>query len=261
MTVMYLDVGQGDAAVISFPDGAHYLIDGGNTWKSSDAGERHVVPYLKWAGIDRLDGIFLSHPNRDHYGGLASVMTAIDVDTLYESMDSRRFISENEYMYVLSDLSVPRRLIDRGDVISSGTEKWKIYVLSPYIEDQNTVEYDEANDYSMVLLVVYGSTKFLFTGDIGSKTERLLVDRYGDLLNGAVLKVAHHGSKYSSSTEFIQTVNPKYSIISVGRFNTYGYPTEEALARLESVQSNIFRTDTDGGIRVVSNGSTVEVIR
>ena len=260
MRVTFLDVGQGDAAVISFPGGSHWLVDGGDSWEGGDAGRNHVVPFLRWAGIRRLDGVVLSHPNRDHYGGLSSVLKYVKVDTLYEGIDSRYFSLAPELNTAALEHNTGRRLITRGVEIGNNSE-WRIYVLSPRIEDQDAIGINEMNEYSLTMQIIYGKTKFLFTGDISAAVEKALIQKYGSFLNSDVLKVAHHGSKYSSNNEFLHAVMPEYAVISVGRFNSFGHPTPETLDRLRSLPVQVLRTDSSGAVSFISDGEKIQTIQ
>ena len=260
MRVTFLDVGQGDAAVISFPDGTHWLVDGGDKWESSDAGENHVVPYMRWAGIRGLNGVILSHPNRDHYGGLPSVLKYAAVDTLYEGIDSRFFSLAPELNAAALERNTGRRLIIRGDKIGYNA-LWRMYVLSPLIESQDAIDMNNLNEYSVALFIIYGKTKFLFTGDIGAAVEKELTQKYGSFLNSDVIKVAHHGSKYSSDSEFLRTVMPEYAVISAGRFNSFGHPTTETLDRLNALLVQVFRTDVSGAVSFISDGEKIQVVQ
>ncbi len=268
MNVTFLDVGQGDATVISFPDDTHWLIDGGNSWDTGDAGNRHVIPYLRWAGIRKLDGVFLSHPNRDHYGGLESVMRHVEVGKFYESIDSQQFIVEDEFFNLLQTKGIERKLIHAGDSIISRrsshqedkSEDWRMYVLSPSLRLNPDSYYGNTNDISMTLLIQYGQTKLLITSDIGFEVENEILVKYGSFLDSDILKVAHHGSKYSSDVNFLEAVSPQFSVISSGKFNSYGHPAPETLQRLRKVTTEILRTDSGGAIEFVSDGMQWSIV-
>ena len=173
----FLDVGQGDAAVVSFSDGSRYLIDGGDIWEGTDAGIKHIIPYLRWAGIRHLNGIIITHPNRDHFGGIRSVIHTVSVDTVYESTPNTAQKELAEVYAEADKRGITRTLKRSGDTIGN-SPFWRIYVLSPpagaAAEDTS-----KANENSLVLLVVYGSKKILFTGDINSSVERELIKKYG----------------------------------------------------------------------------------
>jgi competence protein ComEC len=246
MRVVFLDVGQGDSALLSFPDGSNWLVDGGNDRNGYDAGERHVLPYLQWAGIRYLDGIILTHPNSDHYGGLASVLQNVGAGTLYEPVDSKLFIPPGRFVQALDERAVDRTIKRQGDRIGSGSvagnsgeEKfqdtaWRIYVVSPRIDLESGERSDDTNDISLVLLLQYGETKMLMTGDISAEQEQRLVDRYGDFLDSGILKVSHHGSRFSSGDEFLKAVTLDFAVISSGKYNSYGHPAPETVERLRS---------------------------
>ncbi|MFC1728978.1 DNA internalization-related competence protein ComEC/Rec2 [candidate division KSB1 bacterium] len=248
LSVAFLDVGQGDAAVIRFPDGTNILIDGGESWQNGDAGTQHIIPYLRWAGIRNLQGVILSHPNRDHFGGLPSVLQAVRVDTLYESTFSDSLPGMRGLHEVMKIRGIGRRVLSAGSRIGSG-DFWRAYVLSPDSVSQKAVDPENLNANSMVLMITYRGTKILFTGDIGfDEEERLL--KYGSFLRSDLLKIPHHGSKYSSSSEFLDAVSPGFAVISAGRYNVHGHPAPETIRRLNDTDARILRTDLSGFIQI-----------
>ena len=266
MRVVFFDVGQGDAALLSFPDGSNWLVDGGNSLNGYDAGDRHILPYLRWAWIGYLNGIILTHPNSDHYGGLASVLQNVGAGTLYEPVNSKLFIPPGMFVRALDDRAVVRTIKRQGDRIGGGlvaenSEEgdfqditWRIYVISPRIGLESGEGSLDTNEVSLVLLVQYGKTKVLMTGDIGAERERRLVDRYGDFLDSDILKVSHHGSRFSSGDDFLKAVSPDYAVISAGKFNNYGHPAPETVERLQSASAIVLRTDEVGAVEFVSDG-------
>lgn len=260
LRIAFLDVGQGDSAVISFPDGARYLIDGGDFGDGGDAGIKHVIPYLRWAGIRRLNGVIISHPNRDHYGGINSVIQTVNVDTLYEGIPSPARTDLAELYTAAGKRGINRTVKRTGDTIGN-SQFWRMYVLSPSTGAAENADSLKENENSLVILAVYGLTKILFTGDVNFTTEQELVKKYGTFLTSTILKVAHHGSKNSTGEEFLKLVSPEYAVISVGSYNTYGNPSPETISRLTAAGIRIFRTDINGSILINSDGKTIFILR
>lgn len=244
-TVAFLDVGQGDAAVISAYDGKTYLIDGGGVYgkeMGKNVGRNVVLPYLESLGVSRLDGAFLSHPDSDHMTGLLEVLEEIPAKGLYLSDYP---FSETEDTLLLKETveknHVPLYTVKAGD----GSEGFRC--LYPF--EGVTFRDGDDNHGSMVLKYDCNGTEILFTGDISAEDERFLLEKEPDV-SADILKVAHHGSKYSSDADFLETVSPKAAVISCGADNLYGHPHEEILERLQSAKAELYRTDTEGTILV-----------
>ena len=243
-TVHFLDVGQGDAAVISTYDGAAYLVDGGGKFGQDfgeNVGKRVVLPYLEYLGVSTLDGAFLSHPDSDHMTGLLEVLETVPTKGLYLSDYA---FAENEQTDLLKEMvekyNIPLYTIKTGDSSLEDT----FLCLYPTGASAGT---GEENQGSMVLRYSYSDTKVLFTGDITAEEEQQLLEQN---ISADVLKVAHHGSKYSSDAAFLEKVSPKAAVISCGTNNVYGHPHKEAMERLQKTGAEIFRTDEDGTILV-----------
>ncbi len=240
--VHFLDVGQGDCALV-LCDGQAMLIDGGEASESNK-----VYAYLQNHGVDHLDYIIATHAHSDHVGGLSAALNYATVDhalcpvTDYDSKAFRSFIKYLKKQNI--SITVPKD----GDKFNIGSAK--VYVFGP------VKDYDEVNDASIVLKVVYGKTSFLFTGDAERIAEADILARGYDL-SATVLKVGHHGSDTSTSYPFLREVMPKYAVISVGKSNPYGHPAENTLSRLHDADAAVFRTDLCGTIICVSNGELV----
>jgi len=256
-TIAFLDVGQGDCAVISTPEKKTYLIDGGGKFGKEfgeNVGKYTVVPYLEYLGADSLDGVFLSHPDKDHMLGLLETLEMIPAKALYVS----------DYPFVeTEDIQLLKEIVEKNKVplytVKTGDGDEGFSCLYP-----NEVFFDgDDNHGSMVLKYHYGGVDVLFTGDISAEDEALLVTEEADI-SADILKVSHHGSRYSSSDKFLQAVQPETAIISCGEDNMYGHPHEEALNRLyDAGTEDIYRTDTDGSVlvRIRKNGTyTVETM-
>lgn len=244
-TVAFLDVGQGDGAVISAYDGKTYLIDGGGVYgkeMGKNVGRNVVLPYLESLGVSRLDGVFLSHPDSDHMTGLLEVLEEIPTKGLYLSDYP---FSETEDTLLLKEMveknQVPLYTVKAGD----GSDGFRcLYPLQGV-----TFRDGDDNHGSMVLKYGCNGTEILFTGDISAADERFLLEQEADV-SADILKVAHHGSKYSSDADFLETVSPKAAVISCGTDNLYGHPHGETLERLQAAEAELYRTDTEGAILV-----------
>ncbi len=243
--VHFIDVGQADAALI-LCSGKTMLIDGGNKGDSD-----LIYAYLQKLNITHLDYVVCTHAHEDHVGGLAGALTAATVGTVYapvKSYDSkafRDFVAKTEERG--REITVPRA----GDVFYLGDSV--VTILGP------RKEYDETNNTSIVLRVVYGGTSFLFTGDMESDAETDLLES-GVMLKSTVLKVGHHGSSTSTSYRFLREVAPQYAVISVGKNNQYDHPNEDVLSRLRDAEVTLYRTDMQGDVICVSDGVRVSFL-
>jgi len=243
--VAFIDVGQGDSALLQTSDGVNVLIDGGPV----DAGPT-VVAYLQQEGVDTIDVVVMSHPHADHIGGLGAVFSStIPVDAV---------VYNGQACYTSACLDVWAGMQARGltptPAVAGQTYAWG--PISAAVANPQPTPVGNQNEDSVVLRVGYGQDYFLFTGDIGTTTEGTLLAQ-GAPVEAAVLKVAHHGSRYSSSATFLAAVDPGFAVISVGAGNPYGHPTQETLDRLRAAGACIFRTDRDGTLTVSSDGQTL----
>lgn len=227
-TAYFLDVGQGDCAVIHTPERKVVVIDTGGL-RNYDTGSRVLVPFLRSLGESKVDALLLSHYDLDHAGG---------AEALARNMSLERFILPRED----TSSEVEDALLRK--VKSSFVER--ACVGRKYEFGGTVLEIVDANEVSTVASIKNGKYSLLFTGDIDSARERALKN----LEQHDVLKVAHHGSKHSSSKKFLDQVRPKVAVISVGAGNSYGHPHSETLRRLESVESNVLRTDELGAIKL-----------
>jgi competence protein ComEC len=251
--VDYIDVGQGDAIYLHASDGTDILIDGG----PRSAGPT-VVAHLQDAGVDDIEVMVLTHPDADHEGGL--------IDVLRSAIPVESWISNGQHDDTLTYQALITETMARGltptPAVAGQSYRWgdvQALVLNP----QPVLDPDQ-NDNSVTLLVVYGDVRFLFTGDITTDAEQVLLETGTASLRLAlpaeVLKVAHHGSRNSSSADFLEAVNPEVAIISVGGGNPYGHPAPETLDRLAAAGANVYRTDKYGTITVISDGQSYEVL-
>lgn len=240
--IHFIDVGQGDCALL-LCDGATMLIDGGDSSASSK-----VYAYLKAHNVDTLDYIVATHPDADHIGGLSGALNYAAAKVAYcpvTEHDTKTFANFEKYLNA-QDVSIT--VPTAGDTFSLGSAS--VQILGPQ------KDYEDTNDLSIVLRVVYGETSFLFTGDAERTAEADILEAGYDL-SSTVLKVGHHGSDSSTSYPFLREVMPQYAVISVGKDNSYGHPTENTLSKLRDAEVKVYRTDLQGTIICTSDGQTV----
>ncbi|HYO52010.1 ComEC/Rec2 family competence protein [Archangium sp.] len=259
LTVYFFDVGQGDAALIVSPTGKTVLIDGG-----PPEADEALVPRLRQLVQGPLDLIILTHPHLDHLGGLARIIQAVgarrfmDPDFDHPSESYRKLLDVvgqkvGQVMTPTPNPVAPETLLTIG--LGEGVTLTLLWPRTPrdtFLKDTRS----DANANSIIAKLTYGKTAFLFTGDAEPETEAYLLTRPIDFTS-TVLKVAHHGGRYSSTAPFLAAVKPQAAVISCGTGNDYGHPTGEVLQRLGAVGARIFRTDLQGEVLAVSNGATV----
>jgi competence protein ComEC len=247
-----LDVGQGEASVIRLPGGRHIMIDTGGL-PFFDIGENIDVPYLAAHSIGKLDFVILTHAHPDHAGGIAAIARSVPVDEIWRNSEPDRLYRE------LGD--VPIRVVGAG--FRHDGDGYSIEVLHPSHEFLAALGRRKADDRknvsSLVLKLTTGRHSILFASDIDAETERLLVEQYGATLRANVLKIAHHGSKRSSSPEFLDVVRPRIALISAGRHNPFHHPHDETIARIQASGAAIYRTDIDGAIVIDENDGIFRV--
>lgn len=266
--VEFLDVGQGDSALITTPSGLHILVDGGGTvsfrkpnesWRVRrdpyEVGAKTLVPLLKQRGIHRLDAVVLTHGDQDHIGGLHAVLSSYSVGAILMNGSLADSDSMDRLMMTAIEQDIPIYAVKTGQVLQPD-QLTKLVFLAPedevfssglpYTGDQNT--------RSVVFRLTMDGASFLFTGDMDAQAERQVLETISNRasempLQSDIMKVAHHGSKTSTSQEWLTRVKPKVSVISVGRSNLYGHPNKGVVDRLEAAGSRIYRTDQNGAIQ------------
>lgn len=244
-----MDVGQGDAIAIRTPKGRWILLDAGRSWNGGDAGRRVVVPYVRRLGGD-IAAFILSHPHDDHVGGAASVVQALHPATWWEPAYVGTSPTYRSALMAVQAQHIPWHRAHPGDTLR--IDGVLIRALAP--DSAWTVAQTDPNLASVVVAVEYKKVRWLFTGDAEIEEEEWLVNRWGSALQSSVLKAGHHGSKTSSSSEFLDAVRPAVALVSVGADNTYGHPSPSVMAEFERRGIQVLRTDRDGPIVVRTDG-------
>ncbi len=257
-----IDVGQGDGIVISC-EGKHMLIDGGSTSKKN-VGKYRIIPFLKYKGIGTLDAVVMTHEDEDHISGILEVMEDMEKGgirvmqlILPEVSQSSRGENYRKIEAMATDIGIPIAYINTGEEFSLGGALFTC--LNPSL---NMVS-EGANAYSTVLLMRFGQFTALFTGDMEGQglenVKKELKAGKGSSMKLTLLKVAHHGSQYTTDAQFLELTNPSIAIISCGLNNSYGHPHKELLERLDAIGTRVYRTDESGEICIKKDAHGVSV--
>ncbi len=259
MRVTFLDVGQGDSTVLESPDGHVVVIDGGGkpgTDESGgdDVGSRVVVPFLRSRGISTVDLMVATHPDDDHVQGLIAVAKRLNVKGALVCGYPGNSPPYQRLLAVLKEKRIPTFAARRGETLDFGGGA-TAQILSP-TNTPITSGHSQTNNVSVVLRVVYGKARFLFTGDAEQEAEADMVRAVPDL-SADVYKAGHHGSRWSSTDRFLDRVRPSVAIVSCGKRNTYGHPASDTMTRFNARRIRVFRTDEQGAIIVTTDGKTL----
>lgn len=244
LKVYYIDVGQADSILITLGNSS-MLIDAGN----NDDGKA-VVDFIADKGISKLDIVVGTHPHEDHIGGLDDVINAFDIGEIIMPKVSHTTKTYKDVLTAIRNKNLAVTAAKAGQTYSLGSAN--IQVLSP-VKDK----YENLNQYSAVIRLTYKNTSFLFTGDMEKTNEDELLASSANV-KADVLKVAHHGSRTSSTSAFLSAVSPQYAIICVGKDNSYKHPHANVLSRLQNMMT-VYRTDMHGTITVTSDGQNISV--
>lgn len=249
IVVHYLDVGQGDSEFIQLPDGKCMLIDAA----TADYADK-IIRYISNLGYSKIDYLVATHPHADHIGGMKAVVQHFDIGEIYMPKVSTDTKTYENLLIAIADKGLSIHTAKKGTVLLQ-TDDLSVKFLAPV-----KTSYDNLNNYSAVLRLQYGNSKFIFMGDAEEPAEReILKNSTKNELKADVLKVGHHGSKTASTFEFISAVSPKYSVIEVGKDNSYNHPHDKTVNNLNEIGSKILRTDLNGNIAVVSDKTNITV--
>jgi len=258
LQVVFLDVGQGDAVLVTFPDDRHLLIDGGPRTLHSDAGKWVIAPYLKRAGIRKLDALVLSHADADHLGGFPYIMRHFKVGEVWENGQQKDTALSREYLALIDSLQIRRRILRAGDMIDDFAPA-NMFIVHPSGRFLNHSG-QKLNEGSLSLKLSYGAIDFLFTGDVELEGEQHL-SQFGHLLESEVLKVGHHGSQTSSSPILLESVRPQVAVISAGELNKFGHPHAAILERFHQHNAHVLRTDRDAAVILTTDGQELKRVK
>ncbi|MCL4534782.1 MAG: MBL fold metallo-hydrolase [Bacteroidetes bacterium] len=249
LTVTFVDVGQGDAAWLRTPDGYNIVIDGGPVQAGSS-----LLQYLQDNGVSSVDLMVLTHPHDDHSGGLDTILRNVPVKEVLENGQRNPGPADDVFVSLRESNDITDTIGRAGQTLN-----WGCCVSATLLHPADISDPD-INGNSLVLKVSYGAMDFLFTGDIGKAAEESLVASLAGsdppVMPAEVLKVAHHGSNGSSESGFLEAVQPRVAVISVGAHNRYRHPGAAALTRLSATGADIYRTDQSGSIAVTTDGAT-----
>ncbi len=253
LEVVFFDVGQGDSAFVETPEGHQILIDSGPSGEVILEKLSQEMPF--W---DRtLDLIVLTHPDYDHQRGFLDVLDRYKVENILWHGGTRETKTYLSWLEKIEQEQANIFMAQKDQQIRVGDSQF--FIFHPFESLEGVSVEKKSNESSIIMKLVYGSNSFLFTGDVSKDEEEALLVR-SDLpvgIGAQVLKIAHHGSKTSSSKQFLQVVNPEFAIISAGKDNQYGHPAKETLNSLKEFAIKVLRTDEFGDIRIVATGNNL----
>ncbi|OIP26342.1 MAG: MBL fold metallo-hydrolase [Chloroflexi bacterium CG_4_9_14_3_um_filter_45_9] len=245
LNIHFIDVGQGDSIILRYGSSS-MIIDAG-----TNASTNSLINTIKGMGISKFDIVVGTHPHEDHIGGMDAVINQFDIGTIYMPKVTTTTKTFQDVLIAIKNKGLTITTPETETIFNFGETQCTI--LAP-----NSQTYEDLNNYSIIIKLVYGNTSFLLTGDAQTESEKEMLSN-GYNLQSDVLKVGHHGSSSSTSPEFLKAVSPQYSIISVGKNNDYGHPHQVTLDKLAGAGVKVYRTDLNGTITIISDGSDLSV--
>lgn len=242
MKVHFIDVGQGDSILIETPLRKNILIDGG----PPSAGKK-VVSYLKNLNIDQIDLLIATHPDKDHIGGLPHVMKSIDIKAILDSGKFHTTKTYARYMEQIRKQDIPITIAKKNEQIG----------IDPTIEISvlNTYEHKKNNNQSSIVLnIAFDDMDILLLGDVEKKQEEDIIKSHQ--LDADIVKIAHHGSKTSSSIQFLKDINPKVALLTYGKSNDFGHPVNRVIENLNKIEAQIYSTAVFGHVVISTDGES-----
>ncbi|CEK37068.1 ComEC/Rec2 family competence protein [Paraclostridium sordellii] len=244
LSIHIIDVGQGDSILIQTPKNTNILVDGGNEDSSLI-----ISKFIKSKKAKNLDLVIATHPDTDHIGSLDTVINKFKVSKLYLPNKNTNNDSYYNLIQACNKKNIKPQYLSKGDIINL-EDNLKLTILNP------SYTHEDSNSNSIVFKLDYKDKSFLFTGDATKENEIEMINNF-NLNDIDFLKVAHHGSKNSSTEEFLKSTTPDVAAISCGYDNTYGHPHKDTLLRLAQVNTKVYRTDKQGHISFYSDGNTI----
>ena len=256
LKIYFVDVGQGDSTCIVTPKNKVILIDGGGNSKDEnyDIGKQTLLPYLLDKKINKIDYCIVSHFDSDHCGGLMYILKNLKVKNIIIGKQYEEYENYKEFIKIAKDKKINIRVVEAGEKITIEKNLY-IDILWPINREKMVIQ-NAINNNSLVFKLRYINFSMLFTGDIEEIAEKEILDKYKEnteFLKSTILKVAHHGSKTSSTKEFINIVKPKYAVIGVGKDNKFRHPSNVTIENLKTINTEIYRTDEMGEISINVN--------
>ncbi len=259
LEVVFLDVGQGDGAFLRFPSGKTMVVDAGARSARFDYGARVLLPFLRYYGVDRIDVVVASHPHNDHIGGLVALLEEVEVGHYLDSGQTYDSWTARRLRQLIREKGICYHQVAAGDTLVGlgGVGGMVLHPTGAFVDPQGASPHN-LNNGSVVLRLSYGATSLLFTGDIEEETDGAMLG-WGEHLRAGILKVAHHGSGTSSRPWFVEAVQPRIAVVSVGAFNKFGHPAMGVMDRFEESGVRVYRTDQYGAVVLRTDGEEVEV--
>jgi competence protein ComEC len=259
LKIYFVDVGQGDCTVIQTPKGKNIIIDGGEgNSEKYDYGKNVVLPYLLDRKINQIDYLIISHCDSDHIGGLFYILENIKVKNIVIGKQFENTHNLQELFKIVKDKNINLNIVEIGNRINIENN---VYIDILWPSSSEAIKENPINNNSLVCKFYCENFSILFTGDIEKETEDILVSKYGNsnILKSTILKVAHHGSKSSSTEKFLKLVEPQIGLIGVGKNNKYGHPNRDVIERLKKLNCKIYRTDENGEIMIIKKLGIIKI--
>ena len=259
LEVVFLDVGQGDAVFLRFPNGRTMVVDGGMRSAEFDNGARVLLPFLRYRNVDRVDVVVASHPHNDHIGGLISLLEEMEVGHYVDSGQACDTWTAGRLRELIGEKGIRYHRVAAGDTLLGlgGVGGLVLHPTEEFVTAAGESPHD-LNNGSVAFRLTYGEVSLLFIGDIEKETDGAMLG-WGERLRSRVLKVGHHGSRTSSQPRFVEGVQPEIGVVQVGAFNKFRHPAPEVMAYYRKRGTRILRTDRRGAVILRTDGHTLDL--
>ena len=259
LEIVFLDVGQGDAAFVRFPDGKTMVVDGGERSEYFDCGEQVLLPFLRYMGVRQVDVVVASHPHNDHIGGLVALLEQMEVGHFLDSGQAYDSWTARRLRELIAERGVRYHRVAAGDSLAGlgGVAGLVLHPTADFVDADGNAPFG-LNNGSVAFSLQHGAMRVLFTGDVEQETDPAIL-AWGLRLQAQLLKVAHHGSRTSSQPLFIQAVAPSVAVMSLGEGNKFKHPAPEVVVRYAAHGARVLRTDHTGAVRVRIDGAGMAV--